>query len=118
MTFRRLLASSTAAAFLCPWLAVLVTALHLSFDHGHDHDVANRVALAFHGHEHEAGTPPHEHDAAPANGKGRLSSTSPVAPLISPIVILPASRQPSCWICAAKRSPPQPPTASPPILRV
>jgi hypothetical protein len=115
--FRRLLAGSTAAAFLWPWLLVFVTALHLSLEHGHDHDVANRVVVALHGHEHEAGTPPHEHDAAPTSGKVFLSSTGAVASLISPVVILPACQQPS-WISAAKRSPPQPTTASPPILRV
>lgn len=121
MTYGRLVASSTVAALLWPWLMVLVTAAHVALEHDHGlpgHDVADRVAIALHGHDHPLGTEPHEHNAVPAEGKFRDMRASPVTAAISPVVTLPAAPQALRWIHSGKRSPPQPPTASPPILRV
>jgi hypothetical protein len=117
---RRLTAASIVVALVAPWVMVLVTTVHLGLDHDHDGQraVADQVAVAWHGHAHESATVPHEHNAAPAQWPAmQLPAGLGPALLVSAVTVAPAP-QPSLCISTAKRSPPQPPTASPPTLRV
>jgi hypothetical protein len=117
---RRVAAGSIVFAMVAPWAMVVAVAVHVSLHHDHDadHDVADRVASAWHGHAHDSGAIPHEHSAAPAQVPfSHLASGFATAVLVS-VVTPSADPQPSLWVSTAKRSPPQPPTASPPILRV
>jgi hypothetical protein len=116
--YRRLISGSVVAALLWPLLVVLMTGVHVFMEHAQDHDVADTVATALHGHEHEAGTAPHEHDAAPTNGKARVPSLGLIAAVGPCAPMAPADAATTCLLGTAKRSPPQAPTASPPILRV
>jgi hypothetical protein len=114
---RRVLAGSMVASLLGPWLVIGAVAVHEALEHGHEHDLVDRVADAWHGHAHATGTIPHDHDAAPPSGKALLSLAQ-LATLTEATGVL-VSLDPGA-VCreATKRSPPQPPTASPPILRV
>jgi hypothetical protein len=117
---RRVAAGSIVFAMMAPWAMVLATTVHVSLHHDHDsdHDVAGQVASAWHGHAHDSGAIPHEHSAAPAQAPfNHLPSGVATAVLVS-VVTLSADPQRSLWVSTAKRSPPQPPTASPPVLRV
>jgi hypothetical protein len=58
---RRITAIVALVAAASPWLIASLAAVHLEQHADRDHDHAREVAAAVHGHEHEAGTPEHQH---------------------------------------------------------
>ncbi len=63
--WRRPAALLVLAGAVCPWVAAGAVALHLGEHHSRHRDPGHdAVALALHGHLHEAGTPEHEHASA------------------------------------------------------
>lgn len=117
VTARRVLAGSTAMALVLPWVMVLAAAVHLAVDHDHGlaADVAARAGDAWHGHAHAVGTAPHEHQGAPTETKFRGPSvvSTATAPLA---VVLTRPTVPESALRLVHR--PEPPTESPPVLRV
>ena len=64
--WRKQLATVALAATLLPWPAAVVVARHDASDHWGAAAAHADLAAVLHGHEHDRGTPDHDHSLAPA----------------------------------------------------